>query len=159
MSKATDITGAISNHTISDQAYFIEVILPLSLPNTYTYRIKREEFSWIKIGQRVIVNFGKNKLYAALVLAIHQEIPNYSVKYIETILDEEPIISPLQLEWWKWISEYYCCPIGEIMLAALPAGLKLKSESKIVLHAHFNDVIDSIDATENIFCWLIKLGV
>lgn len=114
---------------------FIEVILPLSIAKTYTYRVPFELVDQIGIGKRVVVQFGKSKIYTAIICHISDTPPAlYEAKYIIDILDREPIVNDLQLKLWKWISEYYLCHIGEVMQAALPSALKLASETKIVLN-------------------------
>jgi primosomal protein N' (replication factor Y) len=119
--------------------YFIDVILPLSIPNTYTYRLPYELNDSIGVGQRVIVPFGKAKYYTAIVRRVHEEIPQkYQVKYVETILDAERIVTDKQFQLWDWISDYYMADIGDVMNAALPSNFKLASETKISLHPEFD---------------------
>lgn len=114
--------------------YFVDVIIPLAVPNKYTYRIPKGWEDELAIGKRVIVQFGKKKLYTSLIAHIHQEAPiHYEAKYIEAILDDHPVVNPQNISFWEWISEYYMCTIGEVMQAAMPNGLKLVSTSKIVL--------------------------
>lgn len=114
---------------------FVDVILPLSLPNLYTYRVPFELNENVKVGQRVVVQFGKSKLYAALVKKIHSMPPQqYEAKYIQSILDYNPVVTEQQLQFWDWMSSYYMCNIGDVMNAALPSGLKLSSETKIILN-------------------------
>ena len=114
------------------KTYFVDVILPLSVPNYYSYRLPFELNNLVKVGQRVIVPLGRNKLYTAIVNNVHENIPSYPTKYIEYILDEFPIVTANQLALWDWIASYYMCHIGEVMIAALPSSLKLASETKIV---------------------------
>lgn len=112
---------------------FVEVILPLSLAKLYTYRIPFEMSHRVQIGVRVIVQFGKNKIYAALVRTITDVAPEkYEAKYILDVVDDEPIVHDKQFELWDWISNYYMCHLGEVMQAALPAALKMASETKII---------------------------
>jgi len=119
---------------------FVDVIVPLAVPNLYTYRVPFELNDYIKSGQRVIVQFGKGKLYSALVRSVHENPPkNYQAKYIESILDEHPIVNEKQFQLWEWISNYYMCTIGEVMLAALPGGLRLSSETKIILNNDYKN--------------------
>ncbi|MEO6883297.1 MAG: primosomal protein N' [Bacteroidia bacterium] len=114
---------------------FADVILPIPVPNLYTYRVPQEWNEAIKEGQRVVVNFGKGKLYAALVRNIHQKAPEkYAAKYIEHILDAGPVVTNSQFQLWEWMASYYMCTIGEVMNAAFPAALKLGSETKIMLN-------------------------
>ncbi len=113
---------------------FTEVILPLPVKGTFTYRVPYELNSLVKIGQRVVVQFGKKKIYTGVIYEIHKKAPkNYAVKYILSILDINPIINEPQLIFWNWISEYYMSTLGEVMNVALPSSLKLASESKIKL--------------------------
>jgi primosomal protein N'' len=112
---------------------FVEVVLPLAITKTYTYRVPGTWNGRIAVGQRVMVQFGKNKLYSAIVYRITDRPPErYEAKYILEVLDDSPIITDEQLELWDWISSYYLCTLGEVMQAALPAALKLASETKIM---------------------------
>ena len=121
--------------------YFIDVVLPLAVPNYYSYRLPFELNGQVKIGQRVVVPLGRNKLYTAIVQNIHQKVPDYPVKYIEYILDQEPIVTQDQLLLWEWISGYYMCHVGEVMMAALPSSLKLASETRIVKNEFYQDAV------------------
>ena len=113
--------------------YFIDVILPLSLPKSFTYRVTETEFYYIKNGMRVAVPFGKNKIYTGLVLNKHQNAPVlYEAKEIDQILDEEPIVTSIQISHWKWIADYYMCTLGEVYKGALPSAFLLESETIIV---------------------------
>ena len=112
--------------------FFIEVILPLSLPKTFTYRVLENEYAFIKKGMRVAVPFGKSKIYTALVIDLHREEPTlYEAKEIDQILDERPIVNELQINHWFWISSYYMCNIGDVFRGALPSALLLESETII----------------------------
>ncbi len=114
---------------------FVEVILPLAISKTYTYRVPFDMDKHIEIGKRVVVQFGKSKIYTAIIYKISETPPAlYEAKYILDVLDEEPIVNHFQLSLWKWISGYYLCHLGEVMQAALPAALKLASETRITLN-------------------------
>jgi len=127
---------------------FADVILPLSVPNLYTYRVPNDWNDMIKTGQRVVVQFGKNKLYTALVKKVHQTPPaGYQAKYLEDILDAKPIVNDSQLNFWDWITSYYLCTPGDVLNAALPAGLRFSSETKIVR----NDELSLEELTEDFF--------
>lgn len=116
--------------------------MPLALPQHFTYSIPDDLLLHVKPGCRVVVQFGKRKLYTALVVDIHQQKPqDYSVKSIIGLEDEFPIVNSTQLRLWEWIADYYLCTTGEVMMAALPAGLKLESET-IVLKNHLKPIVD-----------------
>ncbi|MES2810977.1 MAG: primosomal protein N' [Bacteroidota bacterium] len=112
--------------------YFIEVIIPIALPQTFTYKVSEAEFDFIQMGVRVAVPFGKSKFYTALVAEKHHNSPTlYEAKEIHQIIDEKPIVTPIQIEHWKWIATYYMCSIGEVYRTALPSALLLESETII----------------------------
>lgn len=89
---------------------------------------------------RVAVEFGKRKMYTALVYEIHQNPPiGYEAKEIHQILDETPIVNETQLQHWQWISEYYMCTLGDVYRAALPSAFLLESETAILKNLNFTD--------------------
>jgi primosomal protein N' (replication factor Y) (superfamily II helicase) len=120
------------------ETFFVEVILPLAIAKNYTYRVPFEMNSAIAIGKRVVVQFGKSKLYTAIIASIGTKPPEkYEAKYIVEILDDRPAVTPQQLQFWYWLADYYMCNVGEVMNAALPSALKLASETKIMLNKGF----------------------
>lgn len=144
------------------KTYFVQVILPVPIHKEFTYRLPFELNELVTIGMRVVVPFGRSKLLTAIVSGISENAPTeYQAKYVDCVLDESPIISPKQLQFWKWIAEYYMSSIGEVMNAALPANFKLASETKIVLHPEYEpgnytltdkeqQIIELLEVRENI---------
>ncbi len=119
--------------------FFVDVIVPLGVPNYYTYRVPTDFNELIKIGQRVLVQFGKTRIYTGIIRNIHQTAPKVNgAKSIGGVLGEKPIVAELQLRFWGWVSIYYCAHPGEVMNAALPSGLKLSSTSHLQLNPEFN---------------------
>ncbi|MCL2596962.1 MAG: primosomal protein N' [Paludibacter sp.] len=120
---------------------YISVILPLPLPlpQMFTYSVPETLAEKVRVGMRVIVPFGKRKLYTGIVQIIHSQMPAtvYSIKEIIGLLDEKPVVRHPQLQFWQWICEYYCAPIGDVFQAAVPSGLKLQSETQITLNPDF----------------------
>src|SRR5690606_21352019 len=112
---------------------FVEVILPLAIAKAYTYRVPHEWNAHVAVGKRVIVQFGKSKVYSAIISAVVDRPPElYEAKYILDVLDDASVVTDRQLQLWDWISSYYLCTLGEVMQAALPAALKLASETRII---------------------------
>ena len=103
---------------------YVDVILPLPLEGLFTYGVSDELAAQVLAGVRVVVPFNKSKRYTAIAVRIHDEKPDFDTKNAIEILDNQPIILSEQLRLWQWISEYYMAPLGEVMNAALPAGLK-----------------------------------
>jgi len=128
---------AEANHT-DRTTLFVEVILPLAIAINYTYRVPLELNDQVAIGKRVVVQFGKSKLYTAIIARITDRAPEkYEAKYIIELLDDAPVVNREQLQFWTWMADYYLCNIGEVMNAALPSALKLASETKITLNKEF----------------------
>lgn len=113
---------------------YVSVLLPLPLPEPFTYLLPESLAGKVKEGSRVIVPFGKKKHYTGIVVSAIAARPreDIEVKEIERLLDEYPIVKRPQRQLWEWVAEYYCCTPGEVMRAALPAGLKIESETFIV---------------------------
>ena len=117
---------------------FAETLLPLALPGTYTYRIP--EGTQLSIGMRVLVPFGRKKIFTAIVTALHDREPKgYEVKEILGTLDNKPILRHPQLEFWQWIADYYLCSMGEVYKAAVPSGLKVESETTISVNPDYEE--------------------
>lgn len=120
--------------------YFINVILPLALPRLYTYQVDDKEVALLKSGMRVAVEFGKRKIFTALVHEIHQNPPlNYQAKPIHQIIDVQLLVSEFQLKHWEWIADYYMCTLGEVFKSAVPSSLLLESETVLIKNENFID--------------------
>lgn len=120
------------------KTYFVDVIVPLGIPRYFTYRVPVEWNDAVQRGVRVIVPFGTKKKYTALIYKIHETPPKaYQAKYIDGILDEMPIVLPVQFKFWDWIQDYYMCNPGDVFNAALPGSFRLASETKVYLHPDY----------------------
>lgn len=128
--------------------YFVDVILPLHIPGTYTYRVPQEYNDTVRIGQRVVVQFGPKRLYSAIIRRIHEDVPQYRVKYVLAVLDIDPIASEQLFQFWEWISDYYMCYLGDVMAIALPSALRLASESSVSIHPEFSGVLSDLTDQE-----------
>lgn len=118
---------------------YVEVLLPLPLVTTFTYRISPAKSAKVGIGYRVVVPFGKKKFYTGIVVGQSVTIPiGMEIKEVALILDTAPIVRHPQLKFWNWIAEYYLCECGEVYKAAVPAGLKLESETFVELNPDFD---------------------
>jgi primosomal protein N' (replication factor Y) (superfamily II helicase) len=126
--------------------YYIQVILPISVPKTFTYAINEAEFGFLQPGMRVAVPFGRSKIYTGLVLQRHQTPPQlYEAREIHQILDDAPIVTATQLKHWQWVAGYYMCTLGEVYKSAIPSGYILESETIITLRPGFTDSMQLTD--------------
>ena len=114
---------------------YASVILPLPVESTFTYVIPEAMESTLRIGCRVLVQFGAKHFYTGIVedISLNRPQGTFDLKEITQQLDSEPIVRPLQLRLWRWISAYYLCSIGDVFKAAMPGGLKIESETKVQL--------------------------
>src|SRR5579863_5584535 len=118
---------------------FADVIVPLAVPNLFTYRIPNSWNDLVQQGQRVVIQFGKSKFYVGIIAKIHEHSPKgYVAKYIQDILDDKPVVNETQLAFWDWIANYYMCTPGDVMNAALPSGMRFSSETRIVKNESFS---------------------
>ena len=101
----------------------IDIILPLAIADAYTYRVPSNMPTPLA-GMRVLVPLGK-KTITGIVYRLHEgELPaSVKVRDIVDIIDNQPVVTPHQLHLWQWMAEYYMCTLGEVMAAALPAGI------------------------------------
>ena len=129
--------------------YFVDVIVPISLPKPFTYIVSKKEFDFLDIGHRVIVPFGKSKLYTSIIIKKHEVYPKtYEPKNIEFIFDEKPLVTSDQLKIWSWISDYYLCNLGDVMRASIPSGLILSSETVFTKKAVDKSIVNSFTDDE-----------
>lgn len=119
--------------------WYVDVILPLPLAGSFSYRLEDAHVPLVQMGSRVVVQFGVKRYYTALVVRKHTDAPqgDYEIKPISEVLDTAPIVQEQQLSLWQWMADYYMCTIGDVYKAALPSGLKLESETVVELNADF----------------------
>lgn len=114
-----------------------DVVLPLPLAETYTYRIPEMLADRVKVGCRLVVPFGAKRIYSAIVVNVRYGESEIELKDAMEVLDDGAVVLPEQLELWRWIADYYLCTMGEVYKAALPGGLKLESESVVVFNPDY----------------------
>ncbi|MBR1840053.1 MAG: primosomal protein N' [Prevotella sp.] len=105
---------------------YVDVILPVPLDGLFTYSVPTELEDKVQPYVRVVVPFGITKTHIALVVRVHRDAPDSDIKIkpIISVLDASPVLLPQQYKLWQWISNYYMCPLGDVLVAALPQGMK-----------------------------------
>ncbi len=117
---------------------YVDVVVPLPVSGTFTYAVPTEWTDSVRIGMRVVVQFGARKLYTGIITVVHTQEPTlYKPKEILSLLDTEPVLRRPQYKFWEWISGYYMSTIGEVYQAAVPSGLKLESETEVCINPDF----------------------
>lgn len=132
-----------------DQTIFAELIIPVPIRKLFTYRVPAGWNERIRIGQRAIVPFGARKILTGVIAKLHNTPPSgYEARYLLEVLDDAECITPQQFQLYEWMADYYLCAIGEVLNAALPAGLKLSSESMVQLNPAFDLETSPFDFSE-----------
>ena len=110
---------------------FADIILPIPF-DSFTYLVPSDMETRVMRGCRVVVPLGKNKIYTGVVLNTHNNTPKgVEVKAIIEVLDDHPVVNEKQFAFWQWIANYYICPLGDVMKAALPGAMKPKDEAAL----------------------------
>jgi primosomal protein N' (replication factor Y) (superfamily II helicase) len=81
-----------------DPRKYANLLLPLPLPGYFTYAVPEELEESLQVGTRVVVQFGKKKLYTALVREVHDKKPNIPVKEVMAQMDKRPVVNDFQFE-------------------------------------------------------------
>ena len=125
---------SFTNQPLFPLPFIAEVILPLAVKSNFSYTLNEQQAQNLIPGMRVLVNFGKSKIYTGVirrVLSVETENVPKDLKPIEEVLDQEAMLQAHQLKLFEWMAFYYMCTEGEILKAALPAGLKPESALRV----------------------------
>lgn len=132
-----------------DETIFAAMIIPVPVRKEFTYRVPAQWNEHVRIGQRAIVPFGSRKILTGVIAHLHNTPPQgYEARSILELLDETESITAQQFQLFSWMADYYMCATGEVLQAALPAGLKLSSESMVQLNPSFDPETTSFDFSE-----------
>ncbi|WP_235921042.1 replication restart helicase PriA [Foetidibacter luteolus] len=127
---------------------YAEIIVPLALPVNYTWSIPAHLQEKAKAGVRAEVEL-RNKKYTGIIKRMFPEKPAaFNPKPILNILDTEPLVYENQLQLWQWVAAYYMCTEGEVMQAAVPANLKLSSETIVIWNDEHDEDFTDLDNDE-----------
>jgi primosomal protein N' (replication factor Y) (superfamily II helicase) len=130
---------------------YAEVAIPLRVAQTFTYRLPLALRAEARTGSRLLVPLN-SKLQSAYIVALHTEldagleIDEAEIKDAEELLDAEPLLTPEVLELTKWIADYYAAPWGEVLKAALPAGLNQTIERVLTVTSEGRDELARLHA-------------
>ncbi len=143
---------------MTEPTLFADILLPLPLPDYFTYRVPTGLNSSMQTGIRVVVPFGPRKVYSGLVRKIHHTPPQkFQARYILSVLDEVPLVFEKQFEFWEWIADYYMATPGEVMNTALPPALKLASETRITLNPEFDQDFQNLSEKEYLIAEALEI--
>ncbi|MDX1585539.1 MAG: primosomal protein N' [Balneolaceae bacterium] len=124
---------------------YADIIFPTAVRQPFTYQIPEDLQKEIEVGVRVWVPFQKRKSIG-VVVKIHTDTPDFNTRPVEQILDDRPILSEEMMTLTKWIHRFYYCGWGEVIQAALPAGLNFYSEKYLRIKHHPD--VEKLDSKE-----------
>ena len=110
-------------------SYFQVIVPPLDLQLTYEVPIGLTYEP--SVGQRVLVPLKKKLVTGYLWEEIEQPEPGQETKTVSEILDSNPLFSEAMRPLFLWLAQYYLYPLGQVLKAALPAGLSVSSYQNI----------------------------
>lgn len=135
---------------------FARVILPLAVEGTFTYAVPETLRDQVLPGSRVLVSFGRKRIYTAIIQSLGSEPPvEFVPKPLLDVLDEKPLVGSPQLQLWDWMSDYYMCNPGEVMRAAIPSGLRPESESRVRINTGYVDQ-GELDSFERLLLEVVR---
>ena len=129
---------------------FCEAALPVPLDRTFTYSVPRGLVGRVMPGCRVRVPLAARTV-TGVVLRTHEQAPKRTVRPISKLLDSEPALSADLIDLGRWISRYYCTPVGEVFRAMLPLAGETRQTRDVALTDAGSRVLDEalvIETTE-----------
>ena len=98
---------------------YCDVSLPVPLDQAFTYSLPETLRHRVQPGCRVLAPFGARKLIG-FALRCHSDPPTVPVKPVLRLLDKEPALDEDLLQLARWVAEYYCAPLGEVLRGMAP---------------------------------------
>src|SRR5947209_5321725 len=119
---------------------YAQVAVPVHLAKTFTYRLPPSMQPVARVGSRVLVPLGTKPSTGYIVALLPRlrsgtSLVESEVKDVQQLLDVEPPLTPEVLEITRWVADYYAAPWGEVMRAALPAGINATVEQSVSITA------------------------
>jgi primosomal protein N' (replication factor Y) len=112
------------------------VAFPVHLNKTFTYRLPQSIQQVARVGARVVARLGTKPLTGYIVallpsLRTGTSLVESEIKELQELLDIDPPLTSEVMEITRWVADYYAAPWGEVMRAALPAGINATVEQVI----------------------------
>ena len=122
----------------SDNDY-IEVAVALPVHHTFTYSAPESFQTFVAVGKRVLVPFGRRRV-TGYIFDQDRQIADKEIKPILDVLDEQPLFPSSMVPFFRWIADYYKYPVGEVVKNALPGGLNVYDYTLLILTDKGRDI-------------------
>ncbi len=124
---------------------YIEVAVAIPVFQTFTYSAPESLAGYVTVGKRVLVPFGRRRV-TGYVLGAGQDVDHKEVKSVLDVLDEQPLFPSVMVSFFRWISDYYKYPLGEVIKNALPGGLNIRDYVLLSITAAGRDALQQTAA-------------
>lgn len=104
---------------------YVDVSLPVPLDQAFTYRLPETLRHRARVGCRILAPFGARKLSGVVVRA-HNEPPPVEAREALKLMDAEPVFDEELLRLARFIADYYCAPLGEVLRGMAPLAGELR---------------------------------
>src|SRR4030081_2691188 len=136
-----------SNQTVP---LYAQVAFPVHLSKTFTYRLPLSIQQVARVGSRVVAQLGAKPLAGYIVALVARRRAGTSLveselKEVQELLDVDPPLTTEVLEITRWVAEYYAAPWGEVMRAALPAGINATVEQIVSITAPGREALSDLE--------------
>jgi primosomal protein N' (replication factor Y) len=121
---------------------YIEVAVAIPVFQTFTYNAPESLADYVTVGKRVLVPFGRHRV-TGYVLGPSQDFDHKEVKSVLDVLDEQPLFPSVMVSFFRWISDYYKYPLGEVIKNALPGGLNIRDYVLLSITTDGQDALES----------------
>ena len=128
---------------------YAQVAVAVHLTKTYTYRLTPAMQKAARVGSRVMVQLGRKPTTGYIVALLPRlrtgtSLIESEIKDVQELLDVDPPLAPEVLEITRWVADYYAAPWGEVMRAALPAGINVAVEQTVSITPQGREELDGL---------------
>jgi primosomal protein N' (replication factor Y) len=143
---------------------YAQVALPVHLRKLFTYRLPESIRTAAQVGSRVVVQLGAKPTtgyIVALLPALREgtSLVESEIKDVEKLLDVEPSLTTEVVEIARWVADYYAAPLGEVMRAALPAGINTSIMQVVSITSEGRQALESEPASPAVAGGFVKVGL
>lgn len=138
----------------------VEIVLPGLVSESFHYSVPKSLKRNVELGKRATVPLGRRKTIGFIV-GVSKPPEGVNLRDIVDVIDDKPLFDEKRLEFFKWIADYYICPLGAVIRAAHPSGLgSMSMKRKVSLTEAGSGALDSgkVSAREKTVLLALSMG-